>query len=522
MITLLLYAAGLILIMYYHEPWYDEAQAWLIARDATIKELLSIITHYEGHPPIWFLILMPFAKLGIPFEIGIKSVNFTLVTVAMGIFIFKSPFNRFIRCSIPFTYFFFYQYGVISRTYSLMMLGFVLSALLFKDRNEKPFRFIAALSLLCGASAYGILIAAGVSLVWLWEIIGKPFSLNKIKLLFRSKSFYALLLLLIYNILLLLCIYPYHDAYAIKIIKSSKIAKLFYMFFVAPADATCSFGYLGNKFQFVTCIIISIFINVIILKVTGMFGKQALFIVPYFLFGCFGGIVYFWIHHVGIVTMFYVFLLWCCFDKDGKNIETRKIIPSKLLYYSGYLLVYISIGISIYWSVCASIKDISINYGTGRETAKFIINNKLEQKNMLVAWSEVVDSNSGNKYENYNSVQGIPALAYFNKNIFSNFNNKLNNMCYSLHKVNTDGYYIKKLIRNNYPDVLIGTSEPSYTFGPKVNINDFALAKCVNGDKIWKTEKTNYKQYIYIRKDLLKNYPNIKILNIKKEKIQRK
>jgi len=508
--------------MYYHEPWFDEAQAWLIGRDATIKELLSSITHYEGHPPLWHLILMPFAKLGVPFEIGLKSVNFTLATMAMGILIFKAPFNRFIRCTIPFTYFFFYQYGVISRTYSLMMLGFVLSAMFFKERNEKPFRFIAALSLICGASAYGIVIAAGVSLVWLWEIVGKSFTLHKIKLFFKSKNFFALSLLLIYNILLLLCIYPYQDTFAVNAVGNPKLVMLFYMFFIAPADATCLVGYQGNSFQIFTCAMISVIIIVTILKVTGMVQKRALFIVPYLLLALFGGIVYFSIHHVGIITMFYMFLFWCCFDKSAEATETHKVIPPKRMYFTGYLLIYIMICISIYWSISASVKEISLNYGTGRETAQFIINNKLDQKNILAAWGEFSDSDSGDKYQDYNLLQGIPALAYFDKNVFYNFNYKLNNKCYLLLKTNTNGDYTKKIIRDDYPDVLIGIDDPIYTFGFEINMDDFALVKSIPTNLIWKSETIEGRQFIYMRKDLLKDYPNLTPLNIEEEKVQDK
>ena len=35
-----------------HEPWFDEAQAWVIARDNSLKDILFFIPHYEGHPPL--------------------------------------------------------------------------------------------------------------------------------------------------------------------------------------------------------------------------------------------------------------------------------------------------------------------------------------------------------------------------------------------------------------------------------------------------------------------------------------
>src|ERR1700744_4549096 len=40
-----------------HKPWFDEAQAWLIARDNTLAKLLYHRLRREGHPPLWYLLL---------------------------------------------------------------------------------------------------------------------------------------------------------------------------------------------------------------------------------------------------------------------------------------------------------------------------------------------------------------------------------------------------------------------------------------------------------------------------------
>lgn len=517
--------------MFYHEPWFDEAQAWLIARDATIWELFNSIMHYEGHPPIWFLILMPFAKSGVPFELGIKTVNFVLVTLAMGILIFKAPFHRAIRCTIPFTYFFFYQYGVISRTYSLMMLGFVLSALLYKERNQKPFRFTVALLLLCGASAYGILFSVGIVIAWLWEIFDKSLSMNQIKCFLKSKRFYAIFILLILNLLLLLCIYPYQDTYATNTFqKGASIAMLLYMFFMAPADAT-SFLVLSESTRNISIYFLSIvtscLIHIKIFALTKSFQKHALYIVPYLLFTIFSATVYFWIHHIGIIPMFYLFLFWCCYDEGEKTIENpnyKSILGNtikKCLFYSERVLVFTMIGVSIYWSIAASINEISLNYGTGRETSKFITDYNLDQMNILVAWRQLIDSDSGETYNDYNSLQGIPALAYFNENIFYNFNHQLNNQCYLLHKIETNGFNTKNRIESNYPEILIGTEAYNYTFGSEINRDDYALVKSVHGNTIWKNKTFESKQLIFIRKDLLINYPNLKPLSLEDEIVRK-
>jgi hypothetical protein len=503
-ITLILYGFALIFIMNYHEPWFDEAQAWLIARDATVFELLRSITHYEGHPPVWCLILMPVAKMGIPFEIGLKAVNFIFATLAMGIFIFKAPFNKFIRCTIPFTYFFFYQYGVISRPYSLMMLGFVLSALMYNYRDEKPFLFITALALVCSSSAFGIIIAAGIAITWTWESFDKLPSFNEIKNFLKCKKFYSLLVLLIYNVILALLIFPFKDTYAVATDKGSIAANLLYMFFIAPADATCSYGYFSSSIQVYLSIVISCLINAVMFTVTGIFKKRSLFITTFTLFGLFSSTAYFGYHHLGIIAMLYMFILWCCFDSDVENVV--KLKNNTKIFKQGYLFLSIMIVISIYWSISASINEISLNYDAGRETAQFIKNNDLENLNILVAWITTNDEETGKQKYYYNQTLGVSTLAYFDKNIFYNFNEKNNGKCYDLHTVDNEGIYTNFVIDNEYPDVLVGTDELDYTFGEKINMSDYALIKSIKRYNIWKDKILERKQLIYIRKDLLNVY----------------
>ena len=59
LIACIVYAVGHLLMGLVHEPWYDEAVAWQIARSASVKDILFEIPHYEGHPPLWHLILAP-------------------------------------------------------------------------------------------------------------------------------------------------------------------------------------------------------------------------------------------------------------------------------------------------------------------------------------------------------------------------------------------------------------------------------------------------------------------------------
>ena len=62
-ITLFLFVLTYCIITVFHEPWFDEAQAWQIAKCASLKEIFFEIPHYEGHPPLWWLLLSIPARL---------------------------------------------------------------------------------------------------------------------------------------------------------------------------------------------------------------------------------------------------------------------------------------------------------------------------------------------------------------------------------------------------------------------------------------------------------------------------
>src|SRR3989338_18637 len=65
---LLAFGALTLYITFQHEPWSDEAQPWLIARDASLSQLVWIMLHnYDRHPFLWYALLTPFAKSGFPY-----------------------------------------------------------------------------------------------------------------------------------------------------------------------------------------------------------------------------------------------------------------------------------------------------------------------------------------------------------------------------------------------------------------------------------------------------------------------
>ena len=60
MVVFLVLVTGVAWFKYtYHEFWKDEWQAWFVAKDKSLPEIISFL-NYEGHPALWYLFLKPF------------------------------------------------------------------------------------------------------------------------------------------------------------------------------------------------------------------------------------------------------------------------------------------------------------------------------------------------------------------------------------------------------------------------------------------------------------------------------
>ena len=522
-----LYIASLAVISFFHEPWFDEAQSWLIARDMQIKDIIFYMPHYEGHPPLWHLYLVPFAKSGMPYELGIKLAAIIINIIAVWLIIFKAPFKKVIRYTIPFTYYFFYLYGVVSRCYSLTMLGFVLLAMTYKERNTKPYRFVLSMMLICASTAYGILFCAGIAIIWLFEIVKEGKLKGFIPRFIKDKRFTALLLLLVFTLALIYLIMPKADTYAVNLeyYKNSFVQRLFYMIILAPLEATFFTGVSGNYILMyceiepnviVTGIILFTILFLTLLTIGKAYKKISLLIIPYLLFAVFSSKVYFSSHHISLVAYFLLFWFWVCFD-SGINFSLPGKIRDKLSEIDGirakkllWLFWSAIIMFGLYWNISASIMEIQVNYYPAREISNFIMDNNLQDKLIMVEW-EKEEKGQYKKHANINHQMTPSILAYFNENIVYNFNNGDDKTSYSTHIIPTEDE--TQLAYNTWrqmgaPDLLIGHPDLNSVFNGEVTLDDYTLVKIINNKRISKDDygKLGSLTRIYMRNDLVEFY----------------
>lgn len=150
-----------------HELWRDEANVWLFARDASPLQLLAEIK-YQGHPCLWYFIVMPFAKLGFEF-FTISVLSFLVMAVAAGIFVYYAPFHPITKGICLLSPIFSYYYPVVARNYCLIALLLLLLVYFYPKRNEKPIWYGLMIGLLVQSDTIAIAAAGFISLMWLWE-----------------------------------------------------------------------------------------------------------------------------------------------------------------------------------------------------------------------------------------------------------------------------------------------------------------------------------------------------------------
>ena len=514
----------LILIMVFHEPWFDEAQAWMIARDASLYELLFVIPHYEGHPALWSLLLAVPAKLGVPFEIGLKTVGFFITCSSAYLIIFKSLFPRYLKYALPFSFFFFYQGGVIVRPYALMILVLSLLGYYFNKRNERPFLYSLLLFLLCCSSAYGIVFACDIALCIVAEIIKEKGLKRSLIEIFKDKRTTSLMFLLICAVLLIVQIIPFEDTFvATTYRKNSYTVTLLCSLFTMIGDCffTRSLWFYFDRtllqtadipwYSLLSCVIIGMIIWICIYCVSGR-KSFYYFLIPYLLFAVFSAFVYFNGHHLICAFALVLFWLWIVYS-DEERYAGWKIISAKLfpddkdkLLLTRFLkcFVILCLVISVYWSVSSSVMDIRKEYSYGRSTSAFIKDNKLDKANIIGAW----EIKGSKEYTNMVATV-VPINAYFDRNIAMNLNDgdpDKGFMYYRVPAEEENNEHYEAIKGNGLPEVMIGKPDLERIFGEDVDTDRYTIVYYMPINYIWKGDA--YRAYLplLVRDDLLEKY----------------
>ena len=403
-ITIIFFLILSIFIGIKHEPWADEAQGWLIARDTTIKELFTYYLHVDGHPGLWHVILKFFQLLRLPYS-HIYIIPIIFSTLGITIFEFKSKYPLIIKILLPFTYFIFYQYTIVARGYCLLFPLLCLIASIWQNKFKRPYTFTILLILLTNTEAYTYIFSGMLFLLYIYEILKNKYEIKK--------YLPSIIILIISFILTILYVYP---------LKTNTFNPHTFGYFISDSFITQFKINKNIKFIFTTLMILYAFVIYYKMKKIKDLMILLILLMPVM---CFYMFFYYNIWHLGIPLLLFIFILWIQDNVNNKYIT---------------IFLIITCIIQCYYSYKAINYDYYNNYSGAKETANYI-----------------------NKYD-YNKLKiygigfnTVAVNAYFEHNIFSNWNKNL-----AFFYWNTKSKYYKyqideiSLINNNI-DIIIAS-----------------------------------------------------------------
>ena len=405
LVILLAYAAVVTLAILTHEPFTDEGQAWLIARDSSLPHLLFTDLRYNGHPMLWYLLLLTPAKLGAPY-ITVNIISAILGIIATFLFLKYSPFPMWAKVIFPFSYFMIFQYSVVGRTYSLAPILLFSIAIIYKKKTERVWLFILLLSLLANVQLHCTLVATGILVVHIIDVYRERKLVDR-KTLRKNILAIGVFWIAFFLFVVLLLWPPEYTTNKVTINLS-------------PGQFWAAFeGFLNGpitNYWFVT-------IPVLLVSLVWFWHRKVflLYVLPTIFHFTLITVYPTSVFNMGIFFIVWIFVLWVSLlDYEKVHDSTRDKLRLAAL---GVLAIVLAI--QVWWGVGA------ITYGIGHEycgtegVADFIKSNDLEDKTIYMVGQSCTGVNP-----------------YFTRNIFKNY-----------HEGKESSYWLYS-IRNTTPEKL--------------------------------------------------------------------
>lgn len=465
------YVILLCLVVSRHEPWMDEAQSWLLTTDLSATELIGTYLRYEGHPALWYLILFLPVKSGLPYFTA-NVLSALLAAFAQWLFLRYSPFPLIIKILLPFSFFAFYQYAVVARSYCLIAPVLFLTAIRYRTKIEHPISYGLLLCLLANISAHtallaGVLMAAHLfDVMKMWSLLDKQTKIRQIiaAVIFGLSSL---------QIILVLAPPPDPGFTAGTNWGLMNFFNVSRQMFAGSLTANDSGTVTWLHFVFASAVLAA---TLVLLRQRRM---TLLYLLPLLSILALFAVKYYNVWHQGILFFLWIFVLWIRFDPD------RNTAPSKTAQLVLALLTVV-LGIQVYWAAIAARCDFYHSYSGSYEAARYIKENHLEnQKIYGSGWKSIALS------------------PYFDRKIFYNHNQNsdLRFWFWSFRNQTPVGFYadIINIIQNEQPNLVVIASD-HVDENTAVELEGYRLAGFFEGNICWKSGSYESDSYWILRK----------------------
>ena len=156
-----------------HEMWRDELGTWIHVTDASSFTDLMAALEYGGHPKLWPMILLVLNQLST--DPAAMQVLHALIASGSIYLLFRfAPFSSLVKLLLACSYLLAFEYAVISRQYSLIVLA-LFALLAYKHRYPANLVVPALLIfVMAEGSVLGMIIAIAAALALLTAQITRP------------------------------------------------------------------------------------------------------------------------------------------------------------------------------------------------------------------------------------------------------------------------------------------------------------------------------------------------------------
>lgn len=370
-----LYALVTLIAVLHHEIWADEAQVWQLCKYMSFSELITHL-HNEGHPAVFYLLVMLFAKI-FPNIICMQLICWLFMVCAAGLFIYFSPFKAFTKFAVLSSAGFLYFLPVMARSYSILPFLVFLAAILYSKSKEHPILYALILCLIL--NTHSIMLAFSVVLAVMF--IAENYKSKK------NICYFSV----VYVIGFLIFAFQLYDstssntAFGLTFTDLPvRIIKVFSFFFInaynklITVKAALQIPLIDLPLLFfMVCIYIVFFINL-------FFNNKKIFLLAFLSIG-FQFFIYIFMYSANtyVIRIFtahliLLFCFWILLNSESIN-EKYKICSKKTIN----VLISLFFILTLYNGINYYLMDIKQNYAGAKVTAEYIKNN-IDAKNSVL------------------------------------------------------------------------------------------------------------------------------------------